>query len=99
MSETYMGCTVWVRFHANEADWRPVKFPPPGPCWCTGYGDGYATVVAWLPKKGWRKLLKEHWPEATNIDMEDRPEGPQFSGRFPKPDWGPQIQPTTENTP
>lgn len=32
------------RFHANEDDYRSVIWPPLGPYWCSGYGDGYSTV-------------------------------------------------------
>ena len=70
------------RFHANEHDWRPVTFPPPGPYWCTGYGDGYATLVAWVPKG----QVQAYWPEATEID--DMGAQPIFfTDRMPKPDW------------
>lgn len=77
---------VWCRFHANADDYRPVKFPPPGPYWCTGYGDDYSIVVAYFLKKGWRKTLKEHWPEASNVEHEDREEI-TYSDRFTKPEW------------
>lgn len=71
------------RFRANENDPRPVIFPPNGPWWCTGYGDDYATVVAYCRDE--EDLLK-HWPEATSIDDLGE-QGIVFSERFPKPDW------------
>jgi hypothetical protein len=41
MSEPWKGPWIRYRFHANADDYRPVKFPPPGPYWCSGYlGDG-----------------------------------------------------------
>ena len=75
----------WIRyrFHAYEADYRPVKFPPPGPYWCSGYGDGYAILIAWLPESA---NLLEWWPEAAEVD--ETAEGPpEYTSRFPKPDW------------
>lgn len=71
------------RFHANEDDPRPVKFPPPGPWWHTGSGDGYAIVVAYLPPKA---NLTDYWPEAAEVDYTEENEL-TFTDRFPKPDW------------
>lgn len=85
----------WLRyrFQANGDDWRPVKWPPLGPCWCTGYGYGpedengdeteYAIVVAYLPPDG---VLTDYWPEAAEVDVEEC-DSITFTGRFPKPDW------------
>ena len=80
-----MNTMKWLRtrFHANEEDSRPVKFPPPGPFWETSTGAGYATVVAYV------RLLSEvteYWPEATSIECEQRDEI-VFTERFPRPDW------------
>ena len=75
-----------VRFHTSSVDDpRPVKFPPPGPWWCTGEaGDGsYATVVAYVEKIG---QVKKFWPEAKSLDHHATEE-PVFNGRFPKPKW------------
>lgn len=74
---------VRYRFHANEDDYRPVTFPPPGPYWCTGYGEGHSIVVAYLPDG---VPVTDYWPEATKIDAHARGE-PVFTDRFPKPDW------------
>lgn len=71
------------RFHANEDDSRPVKFPPPGPWWETGLGDGYAIVVAYLPPA---EKLTDYWPEASEVDYTKETEL-VFTDRFPKPDW------------
>lgn len=73
-----------VRFYSTEEDPRPIKFPPPGPFWVSGYtGDYKAILIAWLPKKS---DLKEFWPEA-EVDEWDDPTPITFSGRFPKPEW------------
>lgn len=76
---------IRARFHANHDDWRPVKWPPPGPCWCTGYAmnGAYSTVVAYVEKEA---QIKEYWPEASNIDATEVA-GITFTDRFEKPDW------------
>lgn len=75
-----------ARFHANEDDWRPIKFPPPGPAWCTGYGPGFSVVVAYVENEA---QIKEFWPEASSIDAEPRDEI-IFTDRFARPDWWPE---------
>jgi len=79
---------IRARFHANADDWRPIKFPPPGPAWCTGYAaDGsYSTVVAYAESED---QIREFWPEASNIEADDRNEI-TFTDRFPRPDWWPE---------
>lgn len=72
-----------VLFHANEDDYRPIKWPVKYPYWCTGYGEGYSTMVSYADNLDY---IKENWPEASNIDVEER-EKITFSDRFPKPDW------------
>jgi hypothetical protein len=80
----------WIRyrFHANAADYRPVQFPPPGPYWCNGFGEGYAIIVAYLP---FSAVLTDFWPEASHIDLQkvdaNCPTLIAFSDRFPCPDW------------
>ncbi len=80
-----------VRFYANPDDYRPVKWPPPGPFWCSGYslnGElefGKSVVIAYLKTK---EQLTEFWPEAVEADWQEREEI-KFTDRFPKPDWWP----------
>lgn len=92
----------WVRyrFHANPDDYRPVKFPPPGPCWCTGYGGMSESdleeadddeevhfgysIVVAYLPQGVE--LTEYWPEASEITMQEVDEL-AFTSRFPKPKW------------
>ncbi len=71
------------RFKANEDDWRPIKFPPPGPAWCSGYGDGYSIVVAYANSE---TDILDHWPEADEITVQEN-YPIVFTDRFPKPDW------------
>ena len=85
MSEDAKSDNHWLRcrFQANEEDYRPVTFPPPGPYWCSGYGNDHAVIVAYVRSE---EQITEYWPEATDIDVMS--EGPvSFSDRFPKPDW------------
>ena len=72
------------RFMSDADDYRPVKFPPPGPYWCSGYDseDRYVMIV-YLPQGV--KLL-EYWPEAIEIEENDAYR-PQFTSRFPRPEW------------
>ena len=75
-----------VRFYANYPDWRPVKFPPPGPCWCSGFVmDGSASIiVAYVETE---EQITEFWPEAHDIDIFERDVDVTFTDRFDKPDW------------
>jgi hypothetical protein len=77
-----------IRFHANCEDWRPVIFPPLGPYWCSGTGDDYSIIVAYVPcTDDWQDELLKYWPEAVNIDLMQESIDIRFSDRFPKPDW------------
>lgn len=76
-----------VRFKAYIEDWRPVKMPTPGPCWCSGEGDGYAVMVAYFPAGATDAVIQQYWPEATAIDRLQTNVDLEFSDRFPKPDW------------
>lgn len=71
-----------MRFEANEADYRPIKWPPPGPYWCSGYlcgAVGAAIVVAFIPLDDStpardrcstaEKIVIEFWPEAKNLGL------------------------------
>ena len=75
-----------VRFHANYNDSRPVKWPPPGPFWETGFAadESYATVVAYVESED---QITEFWPEADEIDVYERDVEPTFTDRFPRPEW------------
>lgn len=79
-----MGEWLRVRFHANDEDSRPVKFPPPGPYWVSGSGDGYDVLVAYVRNEA---QITEYWPDATDIDVMQRDVSVTFTDRFPKPDW------------
>jgi len=76
----------WIRcrFQASPEDYRPVKFPPPGPFWCTGYGIGYSIIVAYVKDE---KQITEYWPEADDIDVHEENTEIVFTSRFPKPEW------------
>lgn len=74
---------IRARFKANEDDYRPVEWPVKHPYWCTGYGEGYAVVVAYADDID---EIKRLWPEARDIDAEERSTY-TFTDRFPRPDW------------
>jgi hypothetical protein len=83
---------VWTRFRADIDDYRPTVWPPPGPYWCTGWGEDYSTVVAYL-RPG--DDITHWWPEASDVDTQERSEI-QFADRFPHPAWwtGDGVTPT-----
>ena len=60
---------VWCRFYTRSEDYRPVKFPPPGPYWCSGCGHDYNVIVAYFPF-GQEHLIEEYWPDAYNLNTE-----------------------------
>jgi hypothetical protein len=74
---------IRCRFHCNEEDPRPVNWPIKHPYWVTGYGEGYAIVVAYADSE--KEILK-NWPDAKNLDSDLRGEY-TFTDRFPKPEW------------
>lgn len=79
----------WTRFHADPGDWRPVYkiedgHPGLGPYWCSGYGEDYSIICAWM-KPGVDVTV--YWPEATHVTQDEEPSPIRFTDRFPKPDW------------
>ncbi len=76
---------IRARFTADFDDYRPVKWPPPGPYWCSGYhGDETGSVVvAYVDNED---QIQEYWPEARQIDCVPDQEI-VFTSRFPKPAW------------
>lgn len=84
METTITNKWLRVRFRTREEDYRPIKFPPPGPYWCSGYGEDHAILV------GYFKLeteIIEFWPDAYDLDVMKIVDEIKFSSRFPKPDW------------
>ncbi len=89
-ASTPEGTKSWdrVRFQANLDDYRCVPWPPLGPYWCSGVGDDYSIVVAYMPHPTTPEIIKKYWPEANNIDwMQTELKKIVFSDRFQKPDW------------
>lgn len=84
------GTWLRVRFYTDADDWRPLIWPPPGPCWCTGAGEisggKFWVVVAYV-----RRLdqVHEFWPEAYDVDHK-QVTALLFTSRFPRPEWWPQ---------
>jgi hypothetical protein len=83
------GVTSWdrIRFHASADDHRCVVWPPLGPYWRSGEGDGYSIIVAYLPAGTKNSVLKKYWPEASAIDRMQEGVQIEFTDRFAKPDW------------
>lgn len=77
----------WIRarFHADADDYRPIKWPPVGPYWYSGYAlDGsYIVVIAYVRNI---EQVREYWPEADEIRFSEESEI-RFTERFPKPEW------------
>lgn len=90
-----MGTGKWlrVRFRADEDDFRPVVFPPPGPYWCSGYGNNHAIVVAYV---GTVDQIAGFWPEASEIVVMEEGVDIAFSDRFPEPAWWGQVRASYE---
>ena len=78
-----------VRFRQPTNDFRPVTFPPPGPYWCSGEGDGYWVLVAYVPTdiRPADSHVRAFWPEAEGIDVLEIGVPLTFTDRFPCPDW------------
>lgn len=76
-----------IRFRANLNDYRAVIWPPLGPYWCSGSGDDYSIIVAYLPHKSSDGTIRKYWPEAKEIDRMQTDVQIEFSDRFAKPDW------------
>jgi hypothetical protein len=79
----------WTRFRfktRSYPDMRPVIFPPPGPWWCSGRAsdDSYAIIIFWCPSK---TRITRYWPDAFDIEPDENVGPPQWTDRFPKPDW------------
>jgi len=77
---------MWRRYRLHTGsvdDCRPLVFNPKFPWWCSGYGDDYATIIAWLPED---EDLYMYWDDATGVEFTEH-EKIEFSSRFVKPDY------------
>jgi hypothetical protein len=77
-----------VRFfdRSGVPDYRCVKWPPLGPYWCSGYGDGYAIIVAYIPSQEIMRIT-EFWPDAFDIEELEESDTIEFSSRFQCPEY------------
>ena len=72
------------RFWTAAEDYRPIKFPPPGPWWCSGSDfQDRSCIIVYLPSI---TNLLEYWPEAEEVEFTEESEI-IFTDRFSKPDW------------
>ena len=72
-----------IRFHANEEDPRPIKFPVKHPYWISGYGEGFSIVISYADSIAY---IFENWPEAEFLEVTEV-EKYVFTDRFPRPEW------------
>lgn len=80
---------IRCRFCCASGDPSPIKWPPPGPYWCTGYNSfEHPIVVAYIKKEN---QLLQYWPDATDIDIQIN-EDITFTDRFTEPDWWKKSQ-------
>ena len=76
----------WKRYRFKTysvEDYRPLVFNPKYPFWCSGYGDCYAVIIAYLP---FNEDLLKYWDDAFEIEFTEEDEI-KFSDRFPKPKY------------
>lgn len=72
------------RFKTNSVnDPRPLLFDAAYPWWCSGEGEGYAIIIAYLPST---EELTKYWDDAFDIDWTEEEEI-VFTDRFSKPKW------------
>lgn len=71
------------RFKTYAEDYRPLIFNPAYPRWCSGYGEDYAIIIAYLPETA---DLSIYWDDAADITFTDE-DKIVFSDRFPKPSY------------
>lgn len=76
-----------VHLHVNLNDYRPVRWPPLGPYWCSGFNDRYSIVVAYVPAGTNDSIIRQYWPETPEVDRIQEGIELVYSDRFPKPDW------------
>ena len=77
---------MWKRYRFKTKavdDYRPLKFNPKYPWWCTGHGDNHVTIVAYLPIA---EDLLVYWDDAYSVSSTVETEL-VFTDRFPKPKY------------
>ena len=77
---------MWRRYRfktKSVKDERPLVFNPKYPWWCSGTGNGYAIIIAYLPSDA---DLFIYWDDAYDIDFTEEEEI-IFTDRFSKPDY------------
>ena len=77
---------MWARYRfktKHTGDYRPLIFNPKYPWWCTGSGEDYAIIVAYLPPT---EKLEDYWEDADFVEY-DPMDRIIFNERFPKPEY------------
>lgn len=81
-----MNNTIWRRYIFKTKsidDYRPLVFDAHFPWWCSGNGEGYVVIVAFLPIN---EPLEKYWDDAFDINFTEHDEI-QFTERFPQPKY------------
>lgn len=74
-----------IRFKTPGPDYRPVKWPPPGPYWRSGSSTGGTVIVTAYAES--LQQIYDYWPNAKELDVLEVGKEIVFTDRFPKPDW------------
>lgn len=71
------------RFKTYADDNRPIVFNPKYPWWCSGFGNDYSVIIAYLPPT---EDLEKYWDDAfdTEFTVEKKI---TFTDRFPRPSY------------
>lgn len=73
-----------LRFKTKSVDdCRPLVFNTAYPWWCSGYGDDFAVIIAYLPIG---ESVETYWDDAFDVESEPK-DSIEFSDRFPKPEY------------
>ena len=71
------------RFYTRSIDdYRPLIYNPEYPWWCSGEGEDYVVIVAYLPEN---EDLSKYWDDACEITFTEENKI-IFTSRFPKPE-------------
>lgn len=86
----------WLSWEEKSDDHRPLTYPPNEAIigwWCSGYGDDYATIVAWVEavdEDAARAAVAKDWPESASSEWrfcEEVERGWRPGDRFPLSTW------------
>jgi hypothetical protein len=79
MYKKYRFRTKSVDDYRPLVDMKDIQMP----WWCTGEGDGYVTIMCYLPEN---ENIYKYWDDAYYFETESVNEI-TYTIRFPKPSW------------